>query len=624
MRRFVFGGAPVQRCLLPHRYFFKGMFPKKDSPSNGDGEIPPIDPKGVQMIQEMLRSQTPERQKELMEQAMKLQQVMSKVPGFKKMSERQVRAMKEVMERQMSSTPPPHEKKNESVSASSAHNSNGSSTSSFRGSGPSLDTLRQMHLGDEIEALFGELGRMRNRKNYYREQHALSAAQAETAKAENTRLEELVKVLRQKLNKSEQEVLLLNTEVMDLQDKAKKHRATEILCRKLQRELDAAKQPLGTQEAIQQSPAYRALEAQLQHKEDALRSLQRRLGRQRRHDPLLQCSLVCSELETQADALSDSGAVASSVKALKEARDAALQQLRLQFQREQAKAWSAASEEGNVAALLLVHSCEVFLAQLYPHAHLDARLRFDHRHIGGDGGLARREIAALFTEIGLSVVDGGEKEGGGAVTDGTTRLCIKGPASGPLTSIGPYVLALAARLYPPTLSPRLRLPSVAAALRQAVVVPYVSEALLDNEARTAIEFEASRSSGPGGQALNVSETQIHAKVTVDGVPLFTTSSQDSRSALQNKKQVMEKVRGAKRKEYNQTLAGLLPETVQKQLTEKMATYLSQHSATRPSTEVLTREKLVQLVEAAVHAERLSPLQWSVVQLGLHLSQGGIP
>uniref|UniRef100_A0A0A9ZCY2 Peptide chain release factor 1-like, mitochondrial n=1 Tax=Lygus hesperus TaxID=30085 RepID=A0A0A9ZCY2_LYGHE len=85
------------------------------------------------------------------------------------------------------------------------------------------------------------------------------------------------------------------------------------------------------------------------------------------------------------------------------------------------------------------------------------------------------------------------------------------------------------------------------------VAPYVSTELINNTHRSRISYETARASGPGGQATNVTETQINAKLVVDEQVLYTAEAQDSRSALNNKESALYKLQTQKRGQFNEVL-----------------------------------------------------------------------
>lgn len=88
---------------------------------------------------------------------------------------------------------------------------------------------------------------------------------------------------------------------------------------------------------------------------------------------------------------------------------------------------------------------------------------------------------------------------------------------------------------------------------QLAVYPTASQALLDNPRRSTILTDKARSSKPGGQAANVSETKITHRLLIDGALFASSTSQDSRSAMHNKDTAMERLMSERVPAVNQKL-----------------------------------------------------------------------
>eukprot|EP00796_Vickermania_ingenoplastis_P010070 gene10070-7040_t len=574
--------------LVARQPFMKGIWPggkgsrteNTKKPSGASSFFPDLDPQKVSLVQEMLKKESPERQKELMEQALKFQQSMSKIPGFKKFAERQSK----IVENLMKNTPPP----------------SSFGTTPFQEAGhqrgPSLDELKRINLGEEIEGLFAELRLLRQKKNQYRDKYLAAKTDLEDTQKEKERVCKVEQSLRQKLQKAEQEVLLLNTEVMDLQDRIKKLTGLQKEYHQLKCSYDAIKSQTGDA-VVTESSLYKGLMQELQHKEEMLQSLQRKLQRLRRNDPLLQFSLACSELER----LSTPERVgAGRWEKVKAKQDEAFEVLQSQYRAMQAKAWTAACEDNSAGAMAFLTFSEHFLLTLLPHANLDACVTLSSES-------SEKEARLLFESKGFVV------ETVSSGTLGPLRLEVRSPPHGSLRGCGPYAYAVAAALCPPPTSsdpPPVLISSAA---------PCVTESLLQNEDRTVVHFDTARSSGPGGQAVNVSETQIHAKVEIDGAAVFSASAQDSRSAMQNKKAVMEKVEGPKRKQFNETLAGVSPQSAYNTALVK----LTQTGGGVPNTvtAAAARDEAVDMVRHAVEAGQLSLIDVSLALSVQHIASG---
>lgn len=709
---------------------------KKSSPFSSFSNqfsFPNLDAKRISMVQEILAKQPPEKQKELMEQALKFQQGFSKIPGFKKFAERQSKLVETLMANQphsnMTSDFPssPLDLKEEGSSHSVKSNHSGSGNNLYNGGaaggsslgrregkkrGPTLDELKKVHLGDEIEELFAELRLIREKKNEYREKFHIASVQLRELQAEKQKLEQTERQVREKLKKSEQEVIILNTETMELEDKAKK--ATALLKKHEQwkREYDALKSKT-EEEQVKGSVWFKEMERQLRQKEDALQSLQRKLHRLRRNDPLLQFSIACSEWQRLSEAMmavrssgfsrsssllsssssvssedqlpsaSASQAVASpsTICFVKEKQQEAFETLQENFHIQQRIAWLQACRQQHAAARVLVQAAHGFLFSVLPFSGYDACITItsssdaeqaereeetimsDRENGPNNDGASSRlrknrsrrmrvdEVMNLFQDYGFVVEilkkpplstssatrttasstvssslcgeDNGDHlrmaEGEETPSPGTLRtyqLLVRKPLpeEGEKRTLspsfirslsGPYTVALAAYFCAPPVpcstsekstqhmptkeedtdnpsnhfieEERVSSSAPSSSTASPVllldkVVPYFSSSLLQDRTRTVIHYETARASGPGGQAVNVAETQVHAKVLVDGEVAFTASAQDSRSALQNKKNVEEQLLHRKRNQFNeQALSVLHPDVVRTQLVGKLAT-----------------------------------------------------
>lgn len=766
----IFFDIGALRCS--QHFFFSGMWSKKNdekNQSNGSSDsssstsskksstfssfsnqfsFPNLDAKKISMVQEMLAKQPPEKQRELMEQALKFQQSFSKIPGFKKFAERQSKLVENIMAAQSppntscgSSTSQPYNA-DEKVSSGAfkafgSNSSTGAGTNSItrnpsiaKGRGPTLDELKKVHLGDEIEELFAELRLIREKKNEYREKFHIASIQLRELQEEKQKIEQTERQVREKLKKSEQEVLILNTETMELEDKVKKGNALLKKHEQWKRDYEALKAK-SEEEQVKQSSWFKELERQLQQKEDALQSLQRKLYRLRRHDPLLQFSIACSEFQRLSTAVmacarspaaracsslsssssspslrnsgdtvnpffssdvstsssfSSQGVSSPSVISLvKEKQDEAFELLQDNFHVQQRAAWLQACRKENAAPRVLVQAAHGLLLSILPFSNYDCSITIisnpeeekEKRQSRTGSSLAangpRRmrveEVVKLFKDYGY-VVDvinktplnnsstisissfpdhnnDRDNRAGDVGAENlhhslpqTYQLLVRKPSaeeqeSSPHSASfirslsGPYAVALAAYFCSPPLPISLSekevagenktrkvphsspSPSSSPVLVLDKVVPHLSLSMLRDSHRTKIHYETARASGPGGQAVNVAETQIHAKVTVDGEVAFTASAQDSRSALQNRKNVEEQIFNRKRDQFNdQTLNALHPELVRTQLLEKLKTEWRNHSNGRDrSSAVTSRSNLYSHLD-----ESTSSIAWTAAAM----------
>lgn len=485
----------------------------------------------------------------MLKQAIEFQNMMGKIPGLGKLTLKNTQVMEQLLKMQQqqpspspdtfssSSTPKVASPSNSNGDTLKAQSSSSSSTSAksnnpVRG-GPTLDELRRVNLGPEIEALFKELQAIRSKKNEYRDELFTTQAALTNVKKEMSELSNTEASLRRKLAKAEQDVMLLTSENIEIRESAKGAKQLVQQSRQLSAEVKQLRAEAST--AITPgSVTYGAIKQQLKEKDDALRSLQRKLDRMRRRDPLLQFSLSCSDVGRLCAAGYDTG---------KDDADNAFAALQQKYQARQQEAWRAASQEDGAAAKAYVAVVQRCIASRIPHANYDAVVNYT-----GD----RAALNAFFTELGFRVEFGGLEEEHRATVTAAADAAPFQHQPGPFG----YAMALRCSGAPNAASgdassPHPSLLALSFAVTSAV--PFVSEGLLDNQRRAAVEYEAARASGPGGQATNVTETQVYAKLSIDGKPAYTAEAQESRSAMSNREAALEKLRHKRRQQYNDTL-----------------------------------------------------------------------
>lgn len=560
----------------------------------GDANTPSGFPPGfnaqqMQTLQQLFNSQPKEKQEQLLKQAMDMQRMLSKVPGMGKLAQKNM-AMMEQMLKMQSGAAPSSEGSNTSASQSTASPNarrdlfrdaaTGSASSKSR-SGPSLDELKKVNLGPEIEALFEELRSIRSRKNEYREKYHTAQVALDGLREEHRDLVAREANVRSKLAKAEQEVMLLTSENMELRDNSKAVKQLSQTNKQLKQEVEQLKSAAQAS-AAPGTASYAALKQQYQASEDALRSLQRKVDRMRRRDPLLQFSLACSDVSrhcvairadessaaaaaagspTSATGAAYSGGESAISEAGQEAAEQAFANLQSSYMQRQQEAWRTAAHEHGAAAKAYVAVVRRYVTTRVPHANYDAVVSFT-----GDLSALR----AAFKSIGFNVE---------AIPGETNKVhVVAGADAGTLTEQpGPYGYAFALRLATASQARQANTSDHgsgtelgAAGFTVTTACPYVSSALVDNAKRSVVQYETARASGPGGQATNVTETQVYAKLSIDGVPAFTAEAQDSRSALSNKEAALDKLRQQRRQQYNETLAKQeKAEVVQAQLTAAM-------------------------------------------------------
>ncbi|KAG5505782.1 hypothetical protein JKF63_05118 [Porcisia hertigi] len=571
-------GAPSPRSPNGDASNSEGSSSENQRAGVPPGFPPGLDLQKLQTLQQLFSTQPKEKQEQMLKQAMEMQKMMSKIPGLGKLTQKNTRALEELMKMRQPSPPlsssstcatprnntpaataspagvaasaAPLPKRDlfsnaATLNAKRASGGGSGSSNSSGGGGPSLDDLRKVNLGPEIEALFQELRTIRTRKNEYRDQYNRTHSLLEALRQENRALTTSEASLRNKLSKAEQNVMLLTSENMELRDASKNVKQLMQSNKQLKAEVEHLKT------AVQSSAApgttkYVALQQQLHEREDALRSMQRKVERMRRRDPLLQFSLACSNVSrlcsrAKGDDIGGTGAPATASEASQEAAEKAFAELQIKYQERQQAAWDAAAHEQAAAAAAYVAVVRRYIISRVPHSNYDAVVTFT-----GDGEALR----ACFVELGFQaeMVQG----------EADKAHVMAAPDALPfLTTPGPFGYALALCLSRGMQAPensRAGASSPLSAFTVTSVQPFISAALVRNARRCSVVYETARASGPGGQATNVTETQVYAKLAVDGASAFTAEAQDSRSALNNKESALDKLQQQRRLQFNDMLA----------------------------------------------------------------------
>ncbi|EAN77507.1 hypothetical protein, conserved [Trypanosoma brucei brucei TREU927] len=499
---------------------------------SGAGGLPPgFDEQRLKAVQEIFNKQSPEKQAELMKKALEFQKVFGKVPGIGKMAQKNIEMLEKVVinnsSQQQQQTPPKAngirsmsgaaERENKAkIKSSNESTAAGSARISGGAAGPTIDELKKINLGPEIEELFAELSSIRAKKNSYRSKFLAAETDLEKLRKEVEQLRETDASLRSKLRRVEQDVMLLNSENMELKEHEKEWRQV----RHKNEKLTDAVQRLQHDNAAQDRQLSEALQVQLKEKDDMLRSLQRKLDRLRKRDPLLQFSLLCSDVARLCD---------TEQNAAKDAAEDAFNMLQGIHQQKQDAAWKSAMLQDGAAAKAFMAVVRRFYLSRVPHANYDALVAVDDAEA----------LRPLVSEMGFTL----EHVAAG-------RYVIVAPSvEVPKTFIGPYGLCAALYLAGKSVEGEKMF-----SFKLTVVYPHVSSTLFGNTCRTGVQYDTARSSGPGGQAVNVSETQIIAKLSIDGDAAYTAEAQDSRSALNNREAATEKLAKTRRQHYNEQLA----------------------------------------------------------------------
>ncbi|KAG5479469.1 hypothetical protein LSCM1_04733 [Leishmania martiniquensis] len=561
----------------------------RTSSENPGTSVPPsfpprFDLQKLQALQQVFNSQPKETQEQMVQQAMALQKMMSKVPGLGKLTQKNTQVLEQLMKMHQQAPPPPTPPSASASTATAAANPAPTSASAASPSrqdlfgsaaalnskrlngggpngGPSLDELRRVNLGPEIEALFDELRTLRGRKNEYRAKYNHVQSTLEGLQREHQELTVREASLRNKLAKAEQEVMLLTSDNMELRESSKSVKQLTQLNRQLKAEVEQLK-AAAQSSAAPGTTTFAALQQQLHEREDALRSLQRKVDRMRRRDPLLQFSLACSNVSrlcggAKGDDAVSTGTAAAASEASQEAAEQAFAELQAKYQELQKAAWETAARDRAAAAAAYVAVVRRYVMSSVPHSNYDAVVVFT-----GDAAALR----ASFVDLGFQVEMVAGQRDRAHVTAAADAL----PFS---TSPGPFGYAFALWLSSGVArgeSGSAGISTATSSFTLTSACPFVSAALVHNAKRCSVAFDTARASGPGGQATNVTETQVYAKLTIDGAPAFTAEAQDSRSALSNREAALDKLHQQRRTQFNDGLAKQeKAELVQAQLSAKL-------------------------------------------------------
>ena len=599
----------------------------------GTGAMPGFDPRRMKEFM----SKPPEEQIQFMRSALEMQKkVGGSVPGLGKMNNMNVRMMEQMIDglektigkadgakgsttatttttpvtTHSSSTTTTSAKSNNTWRApnnnSSHASSSGASTSGGRtasplhtaqpvsndpppgpnafknASGPTLDELRKINLGPEIEELFTELRHMRGKRDHYRSQMDKAEVALKYTASELKETQEKAADLRKRLGNSEQTVTKLTAENLALQQRTAELQQVQSQVRSLNTTVSALKgndtAPLNDRIA--------QLERALSSANDHNRSLQRKLDRARKKDPVLQFSLqVLTELASLksapsvADAeegcfvsqgldgmeFSVAGAGADTTRAsdaVAAVAEEAFSSLQETYNRAADGVWESNCVPESTRALVVASSDFVATRIGRPLSSFDAVVTL----VKGQTAFPA-ELKESLSQQGFVVA----AAPGSAVDDASFVVTAGTPLIPAMGFLGPFgackLIFDIAKLsgHNEAASHRIQsaagddvrtlLSSVASVV--ARVVPHISAELAKDPRRSRVDIHTSRSSGPGGQAANVGETQITANLLIDGIHVLTSECQDSRSAMNNKDVALSRLYGEKLDRLNkQTLVKL--------------------------------------------------------------------
>jgi predicted nucleic acid-binding Zn-ribbon protein len=355
----------------------------------------------------------------------------------------------------------------------------------------------KVDLGPELEAMFTELREMRRSRNEYRTKHDAADKQLQSAMADIKRLMAVESDLRQRLGRSEKEVSLLSTEAVALRDRLKEQRSSQKDVKAAQAEVQRVRQ-----EAEQKvSTAVQRLGEEHAMAVDA-KQLRRRIERLSKANPIARFTTDAADILDFAKAHAPAAAAASDqgVDAANDAVATAQADVASQVEAQ----WAALAKRHGEAAVVAVG--RAFWGKSVPYGRYDAIVTVD-----GDGA-AVLDLVSKDERFRVLATEASE---------GTTRVTI-GAAVGAFNAnpCGPVAYLRAFASLPEAQGIRL-------------VVPAVTSAMMEDASRCRFEIQHSRSSGPGGQATNVSENCVTVTLLVDDVVIARAKSQDSRSAATN-------------------------------------------------------------------------------------------
>ena len=372
---------------------------------------------------------------------------------------------------------------------------------------------QHVHLGSEIEGLFSELRATRAKKNEFRD--LLEAKEKETSQLvrEKKLLEQRDVDLRERLANAEQNVMLLNSESLQLKQDLKDAKFLQKV-----NEIECIAVPSNDSQLLKRANELTVL---LKSSEDSQHSMQRKLDRLRRRDPLQQFSIFLNELTSN-------GNTKDTSQAHTVLRDA--------FQKGVHQAWDKCSTE---VAECVVHACRQQVLFNCPHSNLDCIVRMN----APNDSAVFHELSQLCSPFGFVVKwrDDAEME-----------MIVEANSS--VSTLGPFGYLFCWHfLISDVPSINRSSPSVSNVAR---VKPWISHSLATNEQRSRIDITATKSSAPGGQAANVSETHICASLCIDGKVIVTAECQETRSALHNRKLAVESLLSDKLDLFNKRLSSV--------------------------------------------------------------------
>lgn len=520
-------------------------------------------------MQEFMK-QSPDKQLDMMKKALEMQKTMAKVPGVGRLAAKNVEMMEKLLKMQEQSVqgkPPSFEtqaKMEAEVKSFLADRagqpapppppSSSASTSNRNApKGPTLDELKRLNLGSEIEALFEEIRTIRQRKNHYRDLYHQREKEHEESTKEAARLRGVEETLRSKLQLAEQNVMLLNSEGMELKENVKKLKTLQTQNSELTHRV-AALSRNDTQPLLKK---IEALEHEAQARQEHIRSLQRKLDRLRLRDPLQSFSVAAvsdvlrlsgSAARSGADEPSpgsgaandaaSSTANAAGSPSLVNPVTAAFEILQAQYDQSRRAAWESAATSNAAAAKVLIASSASLLASHIPYSTLDAMITVQ-------GNLATARIA--FAAMGIALSSPSGSTSSSSTAEQNVFIASLAADSPTPVALGPYGFAVAVHLCTNALADF--------GFAITATHPMLTETLMKNPNRTTLTYDTSRSGGPGGQAANVAETQVNARLKIDGNVLqIVSESQDSRSALANKQSATERLYDTRRVAWNKSIS----------------------------------------------------------------------
>eukprot|EP00760_Papus_ankaliazontas_P030303 PhM_4_TR4730/c0_g1_i1/m.59471 len=351
-------------------------------------------------------------------------------------------------------------------------------------------------LPQHMEELFAELSHRRARI------HELNLV-VDDLKSQNAELKKQLGETKSTEERVRSQLKRTDTKAVDQADEIRSLKEKEKELAVYRSKLDAANAELNKLKAKNAPNEHNVARIQelttsVAEKETQIRRLEKRVERLRSQSPgLVALQNVVRTL---------SAACPAEDEAARDAADAALVDVIRRYSSVLESSWADhRAKVGTVGAV--VTACRTYVRSVVAHSMLDCTVA------GGTACIPADLRTYLETEEGLVFVD---------KSDGTTlvycpELKYSGGAAAAIGACGIMTC--------------LKTSKIVEGL--GAIRPCLSQETIDAAKRTHIEHEKTRSSKPGGQAANVTETHVTAKLLLDGAAFARSECQDTRSQHEN-------------------------------------------------------------------------------------------